>query len=113
MALFLVPFSGLKEESLKDASGLQFVEDINKETRLADSLSNAGIDALTKLTTKGVLVSGTEFEARAVGNVMAGGLFANNTKSAPKLRQEFGAAVVPFSARNARRPSIMGMQLAA
>lgn len=113
MALFLVPFSGLKEEPLKDASGLQFVEDINKETRLADSLSNADIFALTKLTTKGVLVSGTEFEARAVGNVMAEGLFANNTNSAPKLRQDFGAAVVPFSARNARRPSIMGMQLVA
>lgn len=113
MALFLVPFNGLKEEPLKDVSGLEFREDEKKEARLAASLTDAGIYALTKLTTKGVLVSGTEFEARAVGNVMAGGLYADNTNAAPKLRQDFGAAVVPFSARNARRPSIMGMQLAA
>ena len=113
MALFLVPFSGLKEQQVEDASGLRFVEDMKKETLLADSLSGAGVFALTKLTDKGVLVSGTDVDARAVGNVMAGGLFAGNTNAAPDLAKNFANAVVPFAARNARRPSIMGMQLAA
>jgi hypothetical protein len=114
MALYLVPFNGMQETEVKSAKGLTLVSDLDKETKLADALQSRGVFALTSLTDKGVLVSGTQIDARQVGNVMADGMFAANTNRAPSLMQQFGAAVVPFKGQMARRPSITGgMHLAA
>lgn len=114
MSLYLVPFNGMRETEVKSAVGLTIVSDLAKETKLADALQSRGVYALTSLTDKGVLVSGTQLDARQVGNVVAEGMFDANTNAAPSIKKDFGAAVVPFKGQMARRPSITGgMHLAA
>ncbi len=97
MAFYHVPFNGLRADNVSNPANLEFVEDAVMETRIADSLSAAGVDALTKLTKTGVLVSGDLNLARMVGNVISGD-FTANRNSAPNIHTDFAAAtnVVPI-----------------
>jgi hypothetical protein len=107
MALYLVSYDGMPEQQLKSAQGLEQIQDTVKEAALADAMHARGITALTALTSKGVLVSGSQMEARMVGNVVAEGLFGANVNPAPSLRKDFGAAVVPFTRPISRGPALM------